>query len=172
MVFDNNYAEPVFSKEALKVPAIAKLKLAAKTDVVFKEWTNYLYYMYSVNTPYYEVILTDRRKLVIEDHLKKEFDFNKFEKTDSTIKAIERIKQLEYTTKQRYIDGWNVRVDQIIQLWNKKKLTLANVDDETKMMKSVKDMLILRKQIEELQDDKRTSEAYGGGEDSLFENPE
>lgn len=63
-------------------------------------------------------------------------------------------------------------MDQIIQLWNKKKLTLANVDDETKMMKSVKDMLILRKQIEELQDDKRTSEAYGGGEDSLFENPE
>lgn len=171
MVFDDNYEHPVFTKESLKVPAIEALKKEAKTEKVFAQWTTYLYFMYSVHTPYYEVMLTDRRKLVVEDHLKTDFDAIKFEKSLSVTKSIERIKQLEYTTKQRYIDGWNVRVDQIIQLWNKKKLTLANVEDETKMMKSVKDMLILRKSIEELQDDKRTSEAYGGGEDSLFENP-
>lgn len=171
MVFDDSFDPPMFTKEVMRIPCFSELKMGAVDAKEFREWQTYLYFMYSVNTPYFEVLMTDRRKLVIEDHLKKSFDGIKFEKHNSVIKVIERIKQLEYTTKQRYIDGWNVRVDQIIQLWNKKKLTNANVDDETKNMKSIKDMLILRKSIEDLQDDKRLTEAYGGGEDALFENP-
>lgn len=157
------------------VPEFAQyLKALKDNQEHFADVINFVCFVYDKKSPYKEVIIADREKLVFDD-LKLNIKYSSL-KTFKGIPAdyknmIKKYKQLNYTHKERLVDAWNEKVNEYVNFWKTITFDESNSLDQGKVLKNINDLLEMKDKIDALRDDKETLEAYGGGQSTLFENP-
>lgn len=164
----------IADENVLSVPEFKKYHKLLGSDEHFQDVINFIGFLYDKKSPYKEIIISDREKLVFDD-LKLKAKYKTIQQFKKDISAfndmIRKFKMLNYTHKERLLDTWNEKVDEYVQFWKNIKFDESNSIDQGKILKNVNDLLEMKDRIDAMRDDKETLEAYGGGQSTLFENP-
>ncbi len=127
--------------------------------------------IYDYESDLFNAPLMDRIDIVETDFLDEVgfFDNNR-ELTDPLIK---KYSYLQRTSEMRYLEVWNKKVDEIVDVIKEEKMTLENIKDFTAILLKVDDLLDQRDKISTRMAKRREKEGdsalIGGGILSLME---
>lgn len=141
-----------------------KTKVKLQSDIM---WAIALVYDY--DSLYFNLEIEERRALIAKEFLKEPTFFRANEKV--LAKVIDKYMYLQRDSEKRYLEEWNDKMDKISKAIKGWKVTEANLDEQTDIMKKQK---ILLEQKDEVMDRMMRGpvgdEIRGGGELSLLES--
>lgn len=175
MLIDHTKDIPEFTAQAKLVPeflAISKLNNKDITRKRYKMCMLYLYFIYDKLSPYNEVSITERKKMVDTDYIIR-MDLPLLEKMEDDkllLAAIPKFRMLTYTVKEKMIDRWKNKVDQIQEVWELAPCsTIPEATVASQLLKKIDELLTMKERIDKMSDDVKEAEFYGGGTPGLFE---
>lgn len=155
------------------VPEFVKVRdglIKLKTNVKLQSdimWAIALVYDY--DSMYSNLELEERQALIAKEFLKEPTFFRVNEKALN--KVVDKYMYLQRDSEKRYLEEWNDKMDNIRKTIRGWKVTTANLDEVTGIMKKQKDLLEQKDEImDRMMRGPVGDEIRGGGELSLIES--
>lgn len=144
-----------------------KIKITTEATPSQVMWTIALVYDY--DSIYFNVEEDERKELIAKDYLNEPRFFITNKRALNPV--IEKYIYLQRDSERRYLDEWNLKMDDVSKSVKKWKTTPDNLDELLGIMKKQKELLLMKEDIEDRIARRADSEDLrGGGKLSLIES--
>ena len=136
----------------------------------FHKMAMYIFYIYDKRSIYRSMSLEERRKLVCKDILQEPGYWRKAEQNPTFQEVVSRLNKIQFTHKERLLEGVKEKIDQYLLYFNTMKLGEKNEKQYKRMVKGSKELLELHEELEMMVNKEAQAKIVGGGETKLFED--
>jgi hypothetical protein len=161
--YHNNIVSVV--EEGLFLPEIK----SAREQSNYKDIIEYVYWNYDRESLYHNILLHDRLKIVYEDHFK-HLSVAGYNKLGVEAKAlIKKLEMLQYTPKEKLLDGINRKIAEYLTFWNKIKIGEKNHKLVNDTICNAEGLLKMEERISKMVSKEVETRRMGGGSNTLIE---
>jgi hypothetical protein len=168
MIFDLRNDVVSLSEEALSIPEFKTLSEMKKDE--YQKIIDYIYFVYDKRSPYYSVLISDRKALVSWDRLKDKKIYKKLEKTPDTLLAIAKFNLINSTPAERLLEGANKKIEEYLKFWNDTPISSDNHKLIADTLENANSLIKLRNTLQSQVMNETQSRNVGGSEAKLFED--
>jgi len=173
MIFELHNNIVSITKEGMSLPEFKRLyeQDATEDKSLFSRIAEYIYFVYSKDSVYKEVLPEYRKQLVCKDRLKtKQTEWKEMEKSVGVNVAIEKYKLMELTAKERLLEEVKEKIEDYIDFWKTTKIDTKNHELVASTLKNASDLLNMLEKVEKRISNDNDSKTVGGGKATLFED--
>ncbi len=173
MFFELVNSKVVVTEQALMDESLDKLYKSdkSKSKTAWNKAISYLFFVYSKQSQYKNVLLHDRRRMVSEDIIKDSSYWKKLEEHSEFSKIIEKYNNLQFTHNERLLEGLKRKIEEYLNFWN--SLSVVDKDNHkllSETLKSSEALLELQERLERMVSKEALSRQVGDGESKIFED--
>jgi len=136
---------------------------------------DYLHFCYSRTSPYYNLLLSEKKMQVCKDRYDNEKLWEKIEENKYVSAVIDLMIERQFNDLEKLLLGAKEKIDEYVQFWQRIKITEENYRKIEQMTKGAEDLMKLRKRLENEVSDYNSKNGIIAPEDDdtkLFELPE
>lgn len=172
MFFELQNGKVVVTDQGLMNESVRKLYEAdhSKGKERFTKMGAYIYSVYDKRSIYRQMNLLDRQKLVSADVIGEPGYWRNAEKNESFIKIISKLNELQFTHKERLLEGVKKKIDDYLRYFDELKISEENHKNYQSIIKGSEDLLNLYDRLDQMVNEESHSRQVGGGESKMFED--
>ena len=172
MFFDFVEGNVVVTEQGMQNPLIKSLYKGDKSEskIKFYKIISYIFFIYSKKSEYRNVLINDRKKIVSKDIIKDEKFSEKFEKNENLMKIVDLFNELQFSHKERLLEGVKAKIEEYLNFWNNTALNDGNHKLIKETLEGSENLLKLQDKLEKLVSEEALKRQVGGGTSALFEN--
>lgn len=172
MFFELKNGKVVVTEQGLMNVHVKKLYDADHTNgkAKFLKMAGYIYSVYDKRTIYGNLSEQDRRLLVCSDVIDDKNYWVKAEANPDVISMISKLNNLQYTHKERLLEGCRRKIDDYISHFDKMKINEKNQKEYREVIKGSEDLVDFYDKLEQKVNKEKLSRQVGGGESKMFED--
>jgi hypothetical protein len=171
MYFSLHHNIVTLTDDGLAIPQL-KLLTDLKYDHHTKTWLEYIFFVYDKNSPYKNILLDSRKKIVCADRFKASRSdlYIEIEKHEEVQHAIMCLTGLQYTHTEKLIEGVNRKIEEYLNFWNDTKIDSKNHELLKDTLDNSEKLLKLKERLDRINNNEKSAKQVGGGTSKLFEN--
>lgn len=135
----------------------------------FSKMGSYIYSVYDKRSMYNNIGMSDRRKLVCDEVLQDKNYWVKAEANPDVQNIIAKQDLLQFTHKERLLEGVKVKVDEYLTYFGTLKISDKNYKDYREMVKGSEDLIDFYDKLEAKVNKEALSRQVGNADSKLFE---
>lgn len=136
----------------------------------FHRMATYAFFMYDKKSQYHNLPEMDRKKLISMDVIKIKNYWVDAEGNSKFQELISRMNELQYTHKERLLDGCKRKIDEYIDYFTTMKISDKNHKDYREIVKGSEDLIDFYDKLEAKINKEALSRQVGGGDSKMFED--
>lgn len=130
----------------------------------------YIYYMYDKKSIYFNILISDRKKIVCLDVLNKPADYyNELEKSVTFASAVDKYLLLTRTPAEKLLEAIKKKIDEYNNYWETTPIDSKNRKEISDSIYTGKDLLDLYKKLEKQVSEEKNIKSVGGSKPTLIE---
>jgi hypothetical protein len=169
MLFELRNDKVSASEEALSIPEFSDLA-SVMTKEEFQNAIDYIYFTYDKKSPYYDILLEERKIIVSGDRLKDKKLYKKLEAFKALKPAILKFNKLTTTPAERLLEGANQKIEEYLEFWKDTPINDKTHELVATTIKNANELIKLRSTLESQVLNEKRSKNVGGSEAKLFED--
>ena len=172
MFFELHNGKVVVTEQGLLNISIKRLYDAdtTKNKERFNKMASYIFSVYDKRSIYINMSIEDRRLIASSDVVEEKDYWMKAEENPSFKEIVEKLNQVQFTHKERLLDGVNNKIDEYLNVFNQMTLDVKNHKDHESMTKGSQSLLELFDKLEHMVNKDAASKQVGGGVSKMFED--
>jgi hypothetical protein len=161
------------SEQGLNLPEFRKIydKDTTEKKEEFRKFIDYMWFVYSRDSIYADILPSYRKQLACTDRLKGNGScWKKLEGDKDNMEAIEKFVSLMTRPKERlYLESVSKK-EEYIKFWKDTKIDSKNHDLVADTLKNTKDLMTVLNILEKQAMEEKDTKSVGGGKSSMFED--
>lgn len=172
MIFELHKGKVTITDGGLAIPEFHKLKELDKTKghKRFYEAITYIHWVYDKNSKYNDVLINDRRLMVVKEQVTLVDTWEKLEKWAGVKECIDKLDKIQFTYNERLLEGARSRIEEYLELWRTTKITADNHKIVKETLEGAKELLKIKGDLEKIVFKEKSERQVGGGDSKLFED--
>jgi hypothetical protein len=136
----------------------------------FNMYMLFIYYMYDRASLYFNILPSDRKKIVCIDVLKKDENYYSIlESNPIFVSAINKYLLLVRTPAEKLLEGIKKKIDEYNDYWETTPINSKNRKEISESIYTGKDLLDLYKKLEKQVSEEKNIKSVGGSKPTLIE---
>jgi hypothetical protein len=172
MFFELKNGKVVVTEQALLNASVRNLYEAdhTKGKIKFHKMATYIFQVYDKRSIYMKMSFSDRQKLVSKECVEEEDYWKKAESNRLVQELIEMMNKLQFTHKERLLEGAKRKIDEYVAYFDLLKLNKENEKLYRETAKGSEDLIDFYDKLEQKVNKEALSRQVGGGDSKIFED--
>lgn len=171
MIFELNGSIVTITKTGMLIPQIKNLyDVDGPKKAIFSMQMQYLFFVYDKLSPYADMLMGDRKKIVCSDILKQDSKHWLKSEKNELKDSIEAINKIQFTPNEHLLQGVKEKIEEYLLFWKDTKIEAANHNLIADTLDNANKLLKLKDTIEKQVLEEKSQKQVGGGKSKLFED--